>query len=688
MTLADPLPSTPGADVPSGTPGTGDAPSAASGPGPARWERPALAVLLAATAALYVWGLSASGWANAFYSAAVQAGSVSWKAMFFAASDAAGSITVDKTPLSIWVMALSARVFGMSSWSMLLPQALMGVGTVALVHSTVRRWFTPAAALLAGAVTALTPVAVLMFRFNNPDALLTLLMAGAVYAIVRALEAASTRWVLIGGVLVGLAFMTKMLQALLVVPALALVYLLCAPAPVRRRLAQLVGALAALIISGGWWVAVVELIPASARPYIGGSQDNSVLELTLGYNGLGRLNGNEVGSVTGGAGGGGGGGQGGGMWGETGILRMFDSISGGQVSWLLPAALVLLVAGVWLRGRAPRTDRVRAAYLLWGGYLLVHALVFSFMAGIYHDYYTITLAPAIGALVGMGTADLWRARDGRLRAEAASALLAAVLAGTAVWAWVLLGRSAQFLPGLRGAVLVLGLAVAVMLAVALVARDRLGRRVLAAVAGAAVLVALAGPAAYSLQTASTGHTGSIPTAGPQVAGSGPGGRAGGPGPMGGTDGRRGAPGTLGTPGGPGALPPGAPGGTPPGGLGGLLNASTPSAELIAALRQNADSFTWVAAAVGSQSAAGPQLATGLPVMSIGGFNGSDPSPTLEQFQQYVADGKIHYFLASGGQMAPNGGSSSSSEISSWVQQTFTARTIGDLTVYDLTAASS
>ncbi len=502
-----------------------------------RWERWVFAALLAGTGLLYLWGLGASGWANSFYSAAVQAGSVSWKAFFYGSSDAANAITVDKTPLSLWVMALSARVFGVNSWSILAPQALMGVASVGLLHLTVRRWFTPASGLIAGAVLALTPVAVLMFKFNNPDALLVLLLIGSAYATVRALEAAGTRWLLLAGALVGLGFMTKMLQAFLVLPALALVYLIAAPTTWRRRLVQSLGALAAVVVSGGWWVAVVELIPEASRPYMGGSQNNSVLELTLGYNGLGRLNGNETGSVGGGAGRG---------WGETGLARMFGGEIGGQVGWLLPAALVLLVAGLWLRGRAPRTDRTRAAYLLWGLWLVVTGLTFSLMAGIFHAYYTIALAPAIGALVGMGAGDLWQRR----RHPAASGLLALTLAGTALWSWQLLGRSADFYPVLRAAVIFVGLAAALALLVV----GRAGRRVAGAVAASAVLIGLAGPAAYALQTATTGHAGAIPTAGPRVAGGfgpgggppGAGGRAGGPMP--------GAPGAPGTPGAPGGRP--------------------------------------------------------------------------------------------------------------------------------------
>ncbi|HET9008475.1 MAG TPA: glycosyltransferase family 39 protein, partial [Actinomycetes bacterium] len=312
------------------------------------WARPALLGLLAATALLYLWALSASGWANDFYSAAAQAASRSWKAFFFGSSDASNFITVDKPPAALWVMGLSARLFGVGAWSLLAPQALMGVATVALLYATVRRWFGPAAGLLAGAVTALTPVATLIFRFNNPDALLTLLLVAGAYAVVRALEDGATRWLVLAGACVGLGFLAKQLQALLVVPAFALVYLAAAPGSLGRRLGQLAAAGAAMVASAGWWVAIVELLPASARPYIGGSQTNSILELTFGYNGLGRLTGDETGSVGGGPGGG---------WGQTGWTRMFGAEVGGQVAWLLPAALLLLAAGLWLTRRAPRTNR-------------------------------------------------------------------------------------------------------------------------------------------------------------------------------------------------------------------------------------------------------------------------------------------------------------------------------------------
>src|SRR5438270_215203 len=377
------------------------------------WVRPALLTLLAVTALLYLWGLGASGWANSFYSAAVQAGSSSWKAFFFGSFDSSNFITVDKPPAALWVMDISARLFGVNSWSILVPEALAGVDTVGLVVATVRRWFAAAAGLLAGAVVALTPVAALMFRFNNPDALLVLLLTAATYATVRALEDGRTRWLILAGTLVGTAFLTKMLQAFLVVPALALVFLVAAPTPVRRRLLGLLAGGVALVVSSGWWVVIVQLLPAAYRPYIGGSQDNSLINLIFGYNGFGRLTGNEAGSV-------GGTRTAGSMWGPTGWNRLFLADFGGQIAWLIPAALILLVAGLWITRRAPRTDRTRAAFLLWGGVLLVSGAVISFSSGIIHPYYTVALAPPVGAIVGMGVVTLWTRRDQlpwRLRAS-------------------------------------------------------------------------------------------------------------------------------------------------------------------------------------------------------------------------------------------------------------------------------
>ncbi|KOT99308.1 glycosyl transferase [Streptomyces rimosus subsp. pseudoverticillatus] len=679
MTTHDTRPPEPDA-TPEATPPVTPAQKIEPTPNPRR-HRPALLVLLLATAALYLWDLGASGYANQFYSAAAQAGSASWKAFFFGSSDAANSITVDKPPAALWPMALSVRLFGLSAWAILVPEALMGVATVGVLYAAVRRRFGAGAGLFAGALLALTPVAALMFRFNNPDALLCLLMVCAVYCVLRALEDARTKWLLLAGVCFGFAFLTKTLQAWLILPPLTVVYAVCAPTALRRRIVQLLLGGLAMVVSGGWWVAIVELWPAASRPYIGGSQHNSFLELTFGYNGLGRINGNEAGSVGGGAPGGGRGG--GGAWGDTGITRLFTSDMGGQISWLLPAAFLLLVAGLVVLRRARRTDAARAF------------ATFSFMSGIFHQYYNVALAPYIAALVAMGATLLWQRRS----RTAAALLLAGTVAVTAGWAYVLLARSPQWMPWLRWTVVAVG-AVA---ALGLLLSVRLGRRLAVVAAGLGIAAGLGGPAAYAANTVNTPHTGSIVTAGPEVKGAG--GRHGGmiviggrgPGPGG--KGARNHGGTAGPPPGQGPGPGqghGTRGGKDHNALGGLLNGQQVSAKAKAALKKNAADHTWAAAAIGSQNAASYQLATGLPVMPIGGFNGSDPSPTLERFKEYVRQGKIHYFIGGGmggGFFGTKGDGSSasastSSDITRWVEKSFKKVTIGNSTLYDLTRPAS
>ncbi|MFF7544205.1 ArnT family glycosyltransferase [Streptomyces canus] len=686
-----------------------------------RWARPAFWGLLLTTAALYFSNLSASGYANSFYSAAVQAGTKSWKAMFFGSLDAGNAITVDKPSAFLWPMEIAARIFGLNSWTILGPEVLMGVGTVAVVYASVRRRFSPGAGLIAGAVLALTPVAALMFRFNNPDAMLALLMALACYFVVRAIEDGKTKWLVWAGVAIGFAFLAKTLQAFLILPSLAIVYAVCAPVSLKKRFGQLAAATGALIVSGGWWVAIVELWPASSRPYIGGSQNNSFLELTFGYNGLGRLNGDETGSV-----GGGGGAGGTGQWGETGWDRMFNSEIGGQISWLLPAALILLVAGLVATRKLKRTSVTRGSFLVWGGSLLITLVVFSYMAGIFHQYYTIALAPYIAAVVGMGAGTLW---EKRTEMWASLTLAAAVVAGGA-WGYVLLNRTPDYLPWLKWLVLIGGL----VAALGLVFVARLGRQLALGAAALGIVAALAGPTAYTLSTVNSAHTGSIPTAGPAGAsmmGGGPGG--GGRGGFGGTVGPGGQTqngngttqgqgqqgqgfpggGTGGTGGFGGGMPGqngntqgngttqnqqgGMPGGTTGdgggmgggGGVGGLLNGASVSAEAKKLLKADADDYTWAAAAIGAQNAASYQLATDESVMAIGGFNGTDPSPTLAQFKEYVTDGKIHYFISSGSGGGMGGSSSgTSSQITSWVEATFKKVTVGSATFYDLTQKAS
>ncbi|WP_110796872.1 glycosyltransferase family 39 protein [Mycolicibacterium llatzerense] len=611
------------------------------------WERSALLSLLAGTAVLYLWALGSSGWANSYYAAAAQAGTQNWEALLFGSFDAGNAITVDKPPAALWLMGLSGRLFGFSAFSMLLPQALMGVAAVGMLYATVRRTSGAAAGLLAGLVLAVTPVAALMFRFNNPDALLVLLLISAAYCTVRAIQSTdftvSARWMALAGAVVGFAFLTKMLQAFLPVPGLALAFLVAAPFSVGRRIGALLISGVALVISAGWYIALVSLWPADARPYIAGSSDNSLLQLALGYNGIERITGGDRPS----------GGPGGGMrdnlffGGHAGITRLFGPSMGVEVSWLLPVALIGLVLLLWtslraLRAGGPgaaRPNLLRAGVLLWGGWLLVTGAVFSFMDGTVHPYYNVALAPAVAALAGMTVTHLWQ-RRGKLSARL---LLALLLVGSAGWAFALLSRTPDWMPALRWSIAV----VAVLAAVAIVAVGARPGRLTAVIAGIAIAAALAGSASFTLYNVAQAHS------------SGPGSMSGPPRPGG------------------DAWPGGGPGGPERDG---------PNAELENLIR-GADN-RWAAATVGSFQAGDLELSTGKSLMAIGGFSGGDNAPTLAQFRQYVEDGQIHYFIVGDHKRGPGPGGrerGSAAEITAWVTGHFAKLNVGGATVYDLEA---
>lgn len=638
-----------------------------------RWFRPGFAGVLVLAALVDLWDVGANGDANTFYAAAVQASTRSPVAWLFAAVDAPGFITVDKPPADNWWMGLWANLFGFSPWSMLIPQAVLGIATVALLVLTVRRWSGPGAALVAGVVLALTPVAVIMFRFDDPDPLLTFLLVAAACTLVRAVDAAAGRagtwWLVACGLLIGLGFLTKMGVAMLVVPAFALVFLVASGVPWRRRIGQLLAGLAGLVVGAGWFLVLVDLWPASSRPWIGGSTDNSLLQLALGYNGLSRI----VGRSAGGPGGPGGGGPGrggppggfggfGGFGGQAGPGRMFSAEFGGQIAWLLPAALLVLVALLWATRRAPATDRLRAAVLLWGGWLVVSGATFSFMEGIVHSYYTVVMAPPIAALVAIGAREAWVRRDG----AAPRALLAVGVLGTAVWSAVLLWRSPTFLPWLPGTVLAAGVLAALVVVVPTVLAGRAGI-VAALVLG--LVATLGGASAYAIDTVVTPHAGTEASAGPAVRDqraprfaaaarttrAGQAGR-GGPAGFGGFDGRSADP------------------------------------QVVALLR--GAGTRWAAATPTTMSAAGLELASDTSVMGLGGFSGSDPTPTLAQFQADVSAHLVRYYVTpttvAGGRGFGGGGfggrGAALAPIQTWVQAHYTPTRVGTDTVYDLAAA--
>ncbi|MEU6132859.1 glycosyltransferase family 39 protein [Saccharopolyspora sp. NPDC047091] len=673
------------------------------------WARPALIAVLAVSAVLDTWALSINEWANTYYSATVLGMTQSWKAFFYGSLDAASFITVDKPPLALWVQALSARVFGFGTWSLLVPQAVFAVLTVAVVHHLVRRSFGHAAGLLAALALAVTPIAVAMARHNNPDGLLVLLTVLAIWGASNAIRSGKLVPLVWSAVAIGLAFNAKMLQAYFVVPVIAVVYLVAARPRWPRKLLNL--GVAGLVLAGvsAAWLVAVDAVPAASRPYIGGSTDNTVLDLLLGYNGLGRVLGqNHIMSpgMTGGGGGGGmpsggmpggmppGGGGPGGMGGgpgggDEGLTRLISDQVAGQISWLFPLALCGAIAALVYLRRRPAHDAQRADLLLWLGTLLVTAAVFTFASGIWHPYYTVALAAPLAAVTGIGVVcmvRLFRVSTGW------GALLPLSIAATGAWACALL--DSDWIGWLPPLIAVLT-AVSVLVLVLLLAfpRERRMRRAKLGLAAllAGLIAVLSGPTAYALTPLSTPIQATFPSAGPTAQG-GPGGGPGGGGPGRGQRGPgqdgRGGPGADGRgAGGRGADGPDSsgqdsadpnadgtssdgrnpngqnPNGQNPngqnadgqnartsgdgrrGGPGG--QSSEVSDEVVRYLTDHHQGETWLVAVVGAMVAAPIILDTGEPVMAVGGYNGNDPAPTVDRLRTYVEEGRLRFVWTNG-----------------------------------------
>lgn len=592
---------------------------------------------------LTFWGLTRSGFANTYYAEAAQAASRSWSAWLTNATDASLSVSLDKGPLPNMMLGLSGRLLGFSSFSLLLPEALCGVGAVLLLYDAVRRTLGRRVALLAAAMLALTPIFVAMSRFDNPDALLVLLEVAAAWALVRALQSGRTAHVLLCGVFVGLAFNVKMLQAYLIVPGLTAALLLAGQGSVRRRIAQLAAGAGAMVVVSFAWYGTMMLVSASSRPWVGDTTDNSWFSLIFGANGLGRVSGEGAGP----GGGGGGLGGGGGFGGSAGLTRLFNDIVGGQIAWLLPLAALGLALGLWTLRRRPRVHLGRGAYVLWGGWALVSWAVFSLAEGIFHPYYTTALAPAVAVLAAGGLVLMWeRARE----SNAWTVALAVALVGTAVLASSLLGRTGG-LPGFVGPA---GIALAVVAAGALLL-DRLSPAsrhpaLLACACAAGLIAVLAGPGAYSIATTGRALSGGNPLAGPsQVERSG----AGGPGGPGlGRHGafalaaRGGAP-PVGGPPPLGVPPPGIAGNRPAAVRGAGPGRDQVTGALFGYLQSHQGSAKYIAAAEGSGTAGAIALRSKREAIDMGGFMGADPAPSLSKLRALIRSGQLHYVLLGG-----------------------------------------
>ncbi|WP_200951910.1 glycosyltransferase family 39 protein [Arthrobacter sp. Soil736] len=596
---------------------------------------------MASAAVLYVWGIAGNGWANAYYSAAVQAGQYDPVSFFFGSSDWGNSITVDKPPLSLWVMGLSVRLFGLNTWALLLPQAAMTMASTLLIYRLARRHLPTSAALLSAAVFASTPITVLLARYNNPDPLMVLLMLSALYAGIRATESGRTRFLYLAAFILALGFLTKQLQAFLVLPAIGLVFCFYAQKAWRTKVASLFLAGLVLAVGSLAWPLAVDLTPPSSRPYVGGSATNSMFELTVGYNGINRvvqhkddpsvaLIPQELRSIET----------------DAGLFRLFNSNYGQEIGWLLLPALLACIAIVVkvLRGRYSRNKSILAvASVAW---MFTTYLMLSFMGNSFHSYYTASIVAPLALCIGLGAELLTSPRQSHLsRIGIAAAVVSSCIFSHAMW------QLSDAYPQLLG----IGLLLLGLLAGALLSVPAPWKWVPRLAAWLAIGSLLVGPAFCSTIALATPQEGSNPLSG----------------------GLSRSPNTL------SRFLYGVKQGDPAW-ASGLAIGVTPSPVLAEYLRNASAECTWAAATYPGQTAARFQLEIGRPVMPLGGFAAIDPSPTLVQFKEWVQAGRLCYLVEQPEQLKVPGNGAELLAIHEWVANTFRAEKIDGVTVYKLT----
>ena len=627
---------------------------------PPLWRRLALAVVMLVSIFMNFYQLGQNGFGNLYYASAIRSMLDSWHNFFFVSFDPGGFVSIDKPPLGFWLQAASAKILGFTPFSIFLPQALAGVLSVLLLYYLVRCHFGVVAGLLAALALAISPISVLTNRNNTIDSTLVLVMLLGAWAVLRAAQSGKLRWLLLCAVFVGLGFNIKMLEAYLVVPAYGLLYLLAAPRRIWVRIGHLtLAALLLLTISLSWAVAV-DLTKAASRPYVGSSQNNSEISLALGYNGIQRLlgqfgfggnnagssrsgnttrqfptSGSNSGTFTGdfpqvgtgssgqpsqsvGSGSGGGGGSSG-MFntGNPGLLRLFNEPLGGQIVWLLPMALLGMLALAWQRRPRFREDRQQQSLLLWGTWLLTMAVFFS-VATFFHQYYLSTFAPAICALFGIGVVVMWQ--DYR-RSGWRGWLLPLALLLTALEQIHIIMSDPSWGTWLIPLIAIpCAIAAVILFAARLIPRLRLNARVLAPALGIALLALMLTSAVWSTIPVLADETASLPVAG--------------------------ASGQF---------------------TGGQGVRSTVDTALISYLEAHKGSAKYLVAVASSNEADSIILETNQPVMALGGFSGSDPILTTTQLAALVKSGAVRYFLLNGSGGGGPGGSSQSALIT-WITQ--------------------
>jgi 4-amino-4-deoxy-L-arabinose transferase-like glycosyltransferase len=581
------------------------------------WSRPALIAVLALAAGLMLIDVTRSGYGNTYYAAGALAASRSWSALLMNAADLGGYVSLDKGPLSDWLMGLSGRLFGFGSFSVMAPNALYAIAGVAVLHDTVRRTLGHQVAIVAALIFALTPVAVLVARYNAPDALLLLLLVCAAWSLTVAVQSGRVRALLLCATFVGLAFNTKMLEAYLVVPALALAYLLAGRRSLRRRLGELGLAAGLTLIVSLLWFGSMMLVPAGERPYVGESTDNSWFQLIIAGNGVERVTGS-AGAFS--------------RHLASNLTYLFSSHVAGQIGWLLPLALVGLLLGLGTTWNSRRTSSAFGAYAMWGAWAVVGCVVLSFSAGTRHAYYTSILAPAVAALAAGGLVTLWQLARSSLRG---ALCLSIALTGCSVISFLTLADVPRFVPWLRWVVLACGAVAAAMVLAPFMPAVRRGMAKLPLAAGAGAVALLAGPASYSLATVARGHTGYDPTAGPSLRSSLH---------------RRAI-----------ALASSAPVAPP-------ADFADSLVLIMRYLQRHRGRARFLVAATDAKTADPIALASRQAVITIGGFAGSDPTPTADRLEQLIGSGQLRYVLLDASRLMPTSAVQRASSAPMWVER--------------------
>jgi 4-amino-4-deoxy-L-arabinose transferase-like glycosyltransferase len=617
---------------------------------PTIWSRLALGGVILISLFMNFFQLGQNGFGNLYYAAGVKSMADSLHTFFFVSFDPGGFVTIDKPPLGFWLQVISTKIFGFTPFSVFFPQALAGVLAVLLLYWLVRRHFGTTAGLLAALALAISPISVLTNRNNTIDSTLIFMLLLGAWAVLRAAETGKLRWLLLCAVCIGLGFNIKMLQAYLVVPAYGLLYLLAAPRSIWKRLLHLGLALLLMVSISLSWAVAVDLTPSASRPYVGSSQDNSEISLAFGYNGVQRLlgsfgmgGGNRQAPSTSsssttqsssttthnanssteqppmGNGGPQGNGNNGGPFntGTAGVLRLFNEPLAGQIAWLLPMALLGIVALAWRRRLNFREDRQQQSLILWGGWLLTMAVFFS-MAGFFHQYYLSTMAPAICALLGIGVVIMWR--DYRSAGWRGWLLPVALVLTALEQIHIIMSNTAWGTWMIPLIAIPCTLAAVVLIAARLVPGLKANTRLQVSLVSLSLMALLLTSAVWSATPVLENAAPGLPVAGSSQQF---------------------------------------------GGFGGGDNNSSTNTKLISYLEANKGSAKYLVATASSNEADSIILATNQPVMALGGFSGSDPILTTNQLATLVTNGTVRYFLINGSGGGPGGGQS---ELTTWITQ--------------------